>query len=258
MISIGILYPFFWMLTSAFKSQTEIFTNPWGLPTNMSFENFIQAWRQGKFSRVLINSLLVTSGSVLLAYVCSVPGAYFFLMGKFKGKVLYYPIVISLVIPIVCLIIPLSSFTSFLGIIDTYWALIFPYAALHMPLCMFLLREFFSKIPNTLREASLIDGASEFQVLRYIIVPISKPASFSAASLMFIMIWNEFTLGLVLVTNPRFFTIPLGLNAFTGAYSYQYPLVFAALVIVNIPLITILCFLQRHFTKGILGGALKE
>ncbi len=258
LIFVFCIYPLLWIFISAFKTKPEIFINPWGLPVQPHFQNLHDAWILGNFGRVLLNSLFVTISSVALSFVCASPATYFFLIGKFKGKVLYYPILLSLVIPPASLMIPMSFLTARLGIIDTYLALIFPYAALHMPLCMFIMREFFATIPSSLREAAVIDGASDFEVLRSVYLPISKPAIYSAITLMSIFIWNEFTLGVVLVTEPSVFTIPLGLNVFAGAYSYEYPLVFSSLIIVNLPLILILILLQKHFVRGIVSGALKE
>jgi len=251
------IYPFVRVFLSSLKDKAGVLANPWGFPKTLRFENFSQAWTQGNLGRVLFNSMLVTVSSVLITTVFAAPAAYYFTRVRFRGKLLYYPILLSMVIPTAVLIIPMTFLENRLGIVDTYWGLIMPYTALHVPLCIFILSNFFASLPPALEEAALIDGAARFQVLRHIVMPVSRPAVFAAMSLVFIFIWNEFTLALVVVTEPSLFTIPLGLKAFAGSYSYDYPLVFAALGIVNIVLIGILVFLQRHFVKGIVAGATK-
>lgn len=256
-IALLFIYPFVWVFLSSLRTKAELLSDPWGLPSRLVLENFVQAWTKGNLGRVMLNSILVTCSSVFLTIVFATPAAYYFSRVRFKGKILYHPILLSMVIPTTVLIIPMTYLESKLRIIDTYAGLILPYAALNIPLCIFILANFFTSLPRSLEDSAVMDGASRFQTLRYIIVPVSKPAVLSAIALIFVFIWNEFTLGLVVVTEPSFFTIPLGLKAFVGSYSYDYPLVFAALGIVNIVLIVILVFLQRHFVKGIVSGATK-
>ncbi len=251
------LYPFIWVFISSLKDKGSILANPWGMPKKLVLNNYVQAWKQGNLGRGIFNSLFVTCISVGIIIIAACPAAYYFTRVKFKGKLLYYPILMSMTIPTIVLMIPLSFLEKKLNILDSYPGLIFPYAALYIPLGIFILSNFFGSLPNSLEEAAFLDGASRFQILIRIILPISKPAIFSVLALAFTFIWNEFTLALVLVTDPSIFTIPLSIKSFAGSYSYEFNLVFAALGIVNIILFIILIFLQRHFVRGILSGAFK-
>lgn len=251
------LYPFIWVFISSLKDKGSILANPWGMPTKLIFSNYTQAWFKGNLGRSILNSLFITCFSVGIMIVAACPAAYYFTRVAFKGKLLYYPILMSMTIPTTVLMIPLTFLEKRLNILDSYPGLIFPYAALYIPLGIFILSNFFVSLPNSLEEAAFLDGASRFKTLIYIILPISKPAVFSAMALAFVFIWNEFTLALVLTTDPSIFTIPLSIKSFAGSYSYEFNLVFAALGIVNIILFIILIFLQRHFVEGILSGAFK-
>ena len=251
------LYPFIWVSISSLKDKGSILADPWGMPTKLCFGNYIQAWFQGNLGRSIINSLFVTCISVGIIIVSACPAAYYFTRAAFKGRFLYYPILMSMVIPGSVLLIPLSFLEKKLKILNSYPGLIFPYSALYIPLGIFILSNFFISLPKSLEEAAFLDGASRFQVLTRIILPISRPAVLSVMALAFIFIWGEFTLALVLVTNPSIFTIPLSIKSFVGSYSYEYNLVFAALGIVNLLLFCILAVLQRHFVHGILSGAFK-
>ncbi|MCX6089114.1 MAG: carbohydrate ABC transporter permease [Candidatus Atribacteria bacterium] len=251
------IYPFVWIFISSLKDKGSILANPWGLPVKLFFSNYVLAWTKGNLGRAIFNSLFVTCTAVAITIVAACPAAYYFTKVTFRGKFLYYPILMSMVIPTAVLLIPISFLGRKLNILDSYSGLIFPYAALYIPLGIFILSNFFVSLPESLEEAAFLDGASRFQTLIHIIIPISKPAIFSAMALPFIFIWNEFTLALVLVTDSSVFTIPLALKAFAGSYSYEYDLVFAALGIVNLFLFFILIFLQRHFVRGILSGAFK-
>jgi len=247
--------PLIWIFLSSFKSKAEILANPWGFPSKFFLGNFAVAWVQGDLGRILLNSTLVTFTSTILTIICAAPAAYYFSRVSFRGKILYHPILLSMVIPIIVLMIPMAFLETKLNIINTYSGLILAYVALHIPLSIFILANFFMSLPRLLEEAALLDGACRFEILRYVILPISKPAIFSTLSIIFILIWNEFTLALVIIADPPLFTIPLALKAFAGSYSYEYQLVFASLVMVNLPLILVLVFLQKHFVKGILRGA---
>lgn len=256
-IALIFLYPFIWVFISSLKDKGSILANPWGMPTKLIFSNYVQAWQQGNLGRGIFNSLFITCLSVGIILIAACPAAYFFTKVKFKGKFLYYPILMSMTIPTTVLMIPLTFLGKRLSILDSYQGLIFPYAALYIPLGIFILSNFFVSLPNSLEEAAFLDGASRIKTLIYIIIPISKPAIFSVMALAFTFIWNEFTLALVLVTDPSVFTIPLSIKSFAGSYSYEFNLVFAALGIVNIILFIILMILQKHFVRGILSGAFK-
>jgi len=243
------LYPFVWMVLSSLKSNNEFFGAPWALPEKFMFENL---------TRALFNSLIVSGFSVILILLASVPAAFVFARTKFKGKILYMPILLCLALPIEALIIPLFYELKVFGLTDKLLGLIFVEGTVGIPFSIFILTEFFRGVPRSLEEAAVIDGASRWKLLFHIFIPLSKAAISSVVVLQFILIWNDFTLPLVIISKSELYTVPLAIQVFTGKYFFDYPHLFAALAVSSIPIIILYARLQRQFVRGLTAGAVKE
>jgi len=252
------LYPFVWMVLSSLKSNNEFFGAPWALPEKFMFENYITAWEKANLTRALFNSLIVTTISVILILLASVPAAFVFARTKFKGKILYMPILLCLALPIEALIIPLFYELKVFGLTDKLLGLIFVEGTVGIPFSIFILTEFFRGVPRSLEEAAVIDGASRWKLLFHIFIPLSKAAISSVVVLQFILIWNDFTLPLVIISKSELYTVPLAIQVFTGKYFFDYPHLFAALAVSSIPIIILYARLQRQFVRGLTAGAVKE
>jgi len=252
------LYPFVWMVLSSLKSNNEFFGAPWALPEKFMFENYITAWEKANLTRALFNSLIVTTTSVILILLASVPAAFVFARTKFKGKILYMPILLCLALPIEALIIPLFYELKVFGLTDKLLGLIFVEGTVGIPFSIFILTEFFRGVPRSLEEAAVIDGASRWKLLFHIFIPLSKAAISSVVVLQFILIWNDFTLPLVIISKSELYTVPLAIQVFTGKYFFDYPHLFAALAVSSIPIIILYARLQRQFVRGLTAGAVKE
>ena len=252
------LYPFVWMVLSSLKSNNEFFGAPWALPKKLMFENYISAWKKANLTNALFNSLTVSCFSVILILMASVPAAFVFARTKFKGKILYMPMLLCLALPIEALIIPLFYELKVFGLTDKLLGLIFVEGTVGIPFSIFILTEFFRGIPRSLEEAAIIDGANRWKLLFYIVIPLSKAAISAVVVLQFILIWNDFTLPLIIISKSELYTVPLAIQVFTGKYFFDYPRLFAALAVSSIPIIIIYARLQRQFVRGLTAGAIKE
>jgi raffinose/stachyose/melibiose transport system permease protein len=221
-------------------------------------DNFADAWREGNFGTYLRSSVFVTVTVVVVAGAFSVLAGYAFGLMRFRGsQVLFYVLVLGLGIPMEAMIVPLYYDFRDLGLVNTYWALILPQIGLSVAFGTFWMRAFFRSVPRSLVEAARIDGASSWFTLWRIVLPLARPAVLTMCVLLFMWTWNEFLLALVMVTDEGLRTAPLGLSFFQGRNRSDLTLLAAGAVIVATPVVILYVFLQRHFIRGMLSGAVK-
>jgi raffinose/stachyose/melibiose transport system permease protein len=229
------------------------------VPHELYFGNFGTAWRQGHFGTYLRSSVLVTVAVVVLSGVLAILAGYGFAAFRFPGRgVLFYLTLVGMMVPAEAFVIPLYFDLRGWGVTDTYWALILPQTAQSLGFGVFWMRNFFRAVPQSIVEAARLDGASDFVTLWRILVPIGRPALLTMAMLVFMWTWNEFLLPLVMITSDSLRTAPLGLTFFQGQHTTEFSLLAAAAIIVALPVVLLYMFLQRHFIRGILAGALRE
>ncbi len=222
------------------------------------FTNFQRAWTVGKFKQFFINSLvvaiLVTTSSVLL----SIMSGYAFGKLAFPGRKLLLPLILlGYMVPFDAAIIPLYDWMHSLGLTNTLWALILPQIGLSVSFGTLWMSSFFESLPNELIDQATIDGCSRWQVLWRVLMPIATPATSTLIVLLFMWTWNEFLLALVMVQNDALRTLPVGLAFFQGRHSANIPLMAAGAIIVALPTLLLYIFFQRHFIRGLTGGAIK-
>lgn len=255
--AIVIAYPLIWMLISSFKTSSEIFSDPWGLPQVWLVQNYAQAWERG-ISGYFLNSLLVTLaatvGTVLLAALCA------FGMVRMANRTANIVLIVAMgglvVAPQVSLI-PLYQMLDALGLLDTLWAMILPYIAFRVPMAILLIRSVFLAIPKDLEDAATIDGCRSFGVFRHVYLPLSKSILVTAGVLTGYFAWNEFLFAIVFVNSDATRTIPAGLMSFRDALSTEWGVLLAGLVIAALPIIIVFLMLQRYFVAGITAGSIK-
>jgi raffinose/stachyose/melibiose transport system permease protein len=256
--SLSVLGPFFSILFTAVKTRREVPHNPLGLPQEWHFENFIDAWQQGHFSRYFMNSIYTVIPTVILVLVLSTLAAYAFSRLQFKGKSIFFVLfLIGLAIPLDILIIPLFYELLAMDLLNTPWAIVFPTVAKTLPFGILLVRTFMETLPQEVIDAGRIDGCSSLQILTNIIVPLSKPVLTSLLVFTFMWTWNTFILPIVFIQEDAARTLPVGLNFFQGRYSTNVPLLMAGTLISSIPIILVYLIFQRQFIKGIVAGAFK-
>jgi raffinose/stachyose/melibiose transport system permease protein len=251
---VAVLYPLLWMVLSSFKDNQEVFGNPWGLPGELRWHNFAQAGSAGVV-RYFVNSILVTSASILTTVLISAWAAYGLVRLRipFGGAVLGLLLGGLMLAPTVALI-PLFGLLQQLGIYDSYWALIVLYTAFRIPFTTFLIRAYMIDIPPSVDEAATLDGCSPTQTFWQIILPMSRPILVSAALLQALFAWNEFVFALVFISRDELKTLPVGLVDMQSRLLTDWPVQFAGLTMAALPMIVLFLIGQRQFLRGLTDG----
>ena len=251
------LYPIVGMLLTALAAPGDA-GGGFSLPDSIHLENFSRAWNQGHFASYLRSSTIVAVSVVAVTTAVSIIAGYAFGTMRFLGhRALFYLFLIGLMVPLEALIIPLYFDLRAVELTDTYWALILPQIGLSLAFGTFWMRAFFLAAPRSLMEAARIDGAKEWSVLWRVLVPFGRPAILTMMVLVFMWTWNEFLLAMVMVSSESLRTAPLGLAFFQGQHVSDAGLLAAGAVIVAAPVVVLYVFLQRHFIRGMLSGAIK-
>ena len=250
------LYPIGGIVLAALQRPGEL--SGFSIPTELHFSNFAEAWTQGHFATYLRSSVIVSVSVVAVATLLSLLAGFAFGTMKFPGhKLLFYLFLIGLMVPLEGIVIPLYYDFRALSLTDTYWALILPQIGLSLAFGTFWMRAFFMSTPRSLIEAAEIDGARNWSILWRVLVPFARPAVLTMMVLIFMWTWNEFLLALVMVSSENLRTAPLGLAFFQGQHASEATLLAAGSIIVALPVVITYVFLQRHFIRGMLSGAVK-
>jgi raffinose/stachyose/melibiose transport system permease protein len=250
------LLPVVGIVLTALQDQDSVAA--FGTFDGFHFENFGDAWRDGNFGTYLRSSAIVTVSVVAVSVVLSILAGYAFGLMRFRGAgVLFYVFLLGLMIPMEAMIVPLYYDLRDLSLTDTYWALILPQIGTSVAFGTFWMRAYFRSVPRSLVEAARIDGASSWFTLWRVLLPLARPAVLTMTVLLFMWTWNEFLLALVMVTDEGLRTAPLGLSFFQGRNESNLTLLAAGSVIVAFPVVVLYVFLQRHFIRGMLSGAVK-
>lgn len=255
--AITMLLPFFWMISTSLKTAGEAVAMPpvW-ISDNLQFDNYSQALDAAPFGRYFLNSIIVTAASTAGELLTTILAAFAFSRLEFYGKNVLFVILIStMMVPGELLTIP-----NFVTLSD--WRLINTYASLFLPFLasifsIYILKEAFESIPDEIYYAAKVDGCSDWRYLWTIMVPLSKSSIVSIAILGIIGSWNSFMWPLIVTTEQRMRTLPVGLQAFTTEAGTQYELLMAASTIVVIPMVIVYIFLQKYIIEGLASGGSK-
>jgi multiple sugar transport system permease protein len=255
------LIPFYWMVVTAFRDVGSTFdTSPY--PTHVTLDNFRTAFDTSlgnHFARALLNSLIIGICTTALAMAAGVFCAYALARLEFKGKyVLLGVILAASMFPPVALVTPLFQLFTDIGWIGQYQALIVPDISFALPLTIYILTAFLREMPWDLEESARIDGATQWQAFRMIILPLAAPGLFTTAILAFIAAWNEFLLAVEL-SSDRTQPVTVAIANFTGSQPHQepYTAVMAAGTIVTIPLVIMVLLFQKRIVSGLTAGGVK-
>ncbi len=252
------LGPVVWVGLGSLRSEREIMRRPLGLPTELHWENFPEAWVVGRFGQYFLNSFIVAvpvvAAVVLLSALCGYGLARFHFRGN---RPVFLVFLLGLMVPFQAIMIPQYFTLRDWGILSTYWAGILPSIALGLPFGIFLMRAFFQGLPAELADAALVDGCGEFGVFWRVMLPLASPAASALAIFQFIWTWNAFLVPFLYMQREALRTLPLGLMLFSGRYSTQYHLLFAGVTITTLPIVLAYILLQRRITEGLTAGALK-
>ncbi len=249
-----------WVIYSSFKTNVEIFQNPWSLPLSITFENYYHAWIRSNMSLYFLNSIIVVITSVGVGVFISAMAAYILSRFNFKLRNVILTIFISgMAIPFHLLLVPLYKQLMNINLIDTRIGLILVYISLWLPFSIFVLTAFFKTIPREIEEAAIIDGCSEYSLYWKVMLPLARPGLIAVAVFNFVGMWNEYMLALVFTSSRNLRTLSLGMYSLidTMMYSANWGALFAAIVIMLIPAIIVFITLQRYVIQGLTLGAIK-
>lgn len=253
------IIPFITVALTALKSSDELVRGPFSLPEVWRWSNYAEAWVQAHFSQYFQSSVIVVVGVVSISTILSIMTGYAFGRMRFPfSQLLFFIFLLSLMIPLEALIIPLYHNLRWIGLLDTYWALILPQIGLSVSFGTFWMRGFFAEVPQDLVDAATVDGCNSWDTLWRVLLPIAQPAILTMVVLFFVWTWNDFLLALVLISSEELRTLPLGLAFFQGRRMTNIPLTAAGAIIVAIPAILIYVIFQRQFIRGITGGAIEK
>lgn len=251
------LFPFAWMVSTSLTSDAQLFATPPRLiPSPAVPANYGRVADAFPLGRFVVNSLVVAGISTALQLVSSAMGAYAFARVRFRGRdALFLVYLATLMVPLQVTIVPLFIEMRFLGLVNSYPALILPGIA--SAFGTFLLRQAFLSLPRELEEAAFIDGASHWTVFRRIVLPLSLPALATFGIFAFMASWNSFLWPLVVTSTQDLMTLPVGLSNLHGRYSTAWNLVMAGATISVLPILAVYVVAQRHVIRGVALSGLK-
>lgn len=258
--SLFTMFAIAWISLASLKTTQEIFREPLKLPAEPQWENYANAWNTANLSRHFLNSVVIVGVSLIVLMAVSAPAAYVLSRYKFRGSgALKTAYVAGMGIPFPLLFIPLFAILTALRLINTMPGLMLVYISLSIPFTVYLLTGFFASLPKELEEAGVIDGCSNWQVFRRIMLPLASPGLITASIFNGIGLWNEYQLALVFVNNPDYRTLSLSLYAIKNSMQYtgDWPGLFASVVIIMVPTILLYIFLSEKMISGITMGAVK-
>ncbi|GGJ58620.1 carbohydrate ABC transporter permease [Virgibacillus salexigens] len=251
-------YPILWMMINSFKSEQEFLTNQLGFPHTFVLENYVNAWETANLGVLFGNSIFICITATLITVLFGALASFFLARFTFKmSKLVYTFFIFGMLIPIHATLVPMFILMRDLGLLDTPITLLFPYIAFHLPITIFLLTSFMKAFPKDIEESAIMDGCGVFRIFWSIILPMSRPALATVVILNFIYNWNEFSFALVLINDPAFQTLPLGLASFAGQFTTNYGAQMAGLTMSLIPIVVFYLFLEKEIVKGMTAGAVK-
>ncbi len=252
------LAPVVWIAMTSLKTRAEIYKSPFSWPQAYHWENYQIAWQAGKLGVAMLNSLFVCVITLLLTMLLGSMAA--FAIGRMKWKLanaaMVY-ILIGMMIPVHCVLIPLFVRFANLGLNNNLWGLILPYLTFSLPTSVYIMTGFFRSIPNELLESACIDGCSIYKIFFSIALPLSRTGLFVTGLMTFIANWNELLLALVFISDGAKKTLPVALTKFVTPYQTNYDKMFPAIMIAIIPTIIVYTLFSNQIVDGLTTGAVK-
>lgn len=251
------VFPFYWMITGAFKTSLEIqmFPPQW-LPSSFSFDNFTEALEKAPFATYFLNSVIAMVSSVTICTITTILGAFAFSKLNFPGRHIILGLLLGLMmVPFEMIVITNYRTIIDWGIYNTILALIIPFTS--SIFYMYILKGFFDSIPDSLYQAARVDGCSNWKYLWRVMVPIAKPSLVTIILLNAIASWNSFLWPMLAVVDKELRTLPFGLYAFVSEGGAKTELMMAASTMIVIPMIILFIFARKQIVNGVARGGIK-
>ncbi|MDI9350264.1 MAG: carbohydrate ABC transporter permease [Candidatus Symbiobacter sp.] len=250
-----------WVILASFKQNRELFGDPWSLPSQWQTANYVKAWLSSHLDSYFVNSLVVVSVSVLALLAVATPAAYVLARGNFRGReAIANFIAFGLGVPIPLLFVPIVYITTMLRLGDSLTGLTIIYVALSIPFTVYVLQGFFASIPSEFEQAARVDGCSQFQTFRLVVLPMAMPGVITAGILNFVGLWNEYQLSLVMINSSENRTLSLGIYALITSMQYSggdWVGLFAGVTIVMLPTLLLFVILSEKMIGGMTMGGIK-
>ncbi|MBL8805467.1 MAG: carbohydrate ABC transporter permease [Rhodospirillales bacterium] len=252
-------FPALWILFTSFKTEAELLRHPITIvPHDPTLTNYVRVFVDQPILLFLWNSLVVAGLSTALCVFVSALAAYAIVRLRIPGRNLVLSILLAVsMFPLISLMVPLFQTMRTLGWLNTYPALVFPYAVLSMPVCTLVMASFFQDIPNDLENAAMIDGCTRIGALWHVVVPLAAPGVFTAAILAFVNAWDEFLLALTLSSRVTSRTLPVGITLYQGEFAFPWPIISAALIVAIVPVCVLIAIFQERVVSGLTAGGVK-
>lgn len=260
LFAVSIVLPLLWTVWTSFKTNQEFFANPWSLPTSINLDNYVRGWKAASIGKYFFNSLYI---SVIVVAAVAVLGAMTsYVCTRFSlrlGNAVVTFYMLGLFIPTILCVVSIFLQMRSMNLINSHFGLILLYIAVNMPFTVFVLSGFFRTLPHELEEAAYIDGCSLIGTFWKVMLPLAKPGLATVCIFNFLGTWNEYLLSSTVILDPTKSTLPTGLVSLMATTNHQadWAALFAGMVIVMIPLMTIYLVFQKYITSGITAGAVK-
>jgi multiple sugar transport system permease protein len=252
------LAPLLWMVSASLMPAGEASVYPPRLvPSRVTLEHYVSLFSRLNLARYFLNSLLIASAITLISLLLNSMAGYAFAKLRFAGRDAIFRMLLSaLVVPAQVAMLPLFLMLKQLGLINTWWGVIVP--GMTSIFGIFLIRQYALSIPDSLLEAARIDGASEFKIYWWVVLPVCRPILVTLAVFTFMGAWNDFMWPLIVLTDEAMYTLPVALANLLGEHVQDSELMMAGSVLTILPVMVLFIFVQRAYIEGITAGSLKE
>ncbi len=252
------LYPYFAMLCTALKNRVEIFSGNTILPVTALWSNFIDIWSRAPMAQYMLNSVLIASGSTLIAMLCGIPAAYALARMKFKGQTAFLGfVIISQMFAPVVLLVGIYQVMQPMHLTDSLLGLVLINASFNQAFTIWLLRGTFMGISAEMEQAATIDGCNRVQAMLRVLLPVAAPGIVTTLIFIFINAWNEYTVALCLISTDTLKPMTVGINTFNGYNMIEWQYLFAASIFAIIPVVILFMCIEKNLVSGLASGGVK-
>jgi len=255
LLAIAWMIPFYFLVIVAVKPDVEALQSPLSFPDSLHLSNFSTAWNDASLDRSLVNSLIITGGSVLALIAIGSICAY--AIARRPGRMstaLYFLFVLAIILPFQLGLVPTYAVMRDFGLVGSYLGIILLYTGIWMPFSVFLYTGFVLALPKEYEEASRVDGASALRTFRRVVFPLLRPVTGTVAIFTGLIIWNDFFLSLIYLNGTDKTPLPVAVYSFVGAFASRWNLIFAAVIVSLLPIMIFFLVAQRHLIRGFTGG----
>jgi multiple sugar transport system permease protein len=259
-LCVVLIFPYAVMLLTSLKSKDTVYSiPPTLLPEEWVFTNYLDIWTVVPLRHYITNSILLASGSTLLALICAIPAAYALARMRFSGRRIYlYAVIATQIFSPIVLLVGLFREMRWFGLLDSLWALVLINGAFFQAFAIWILSGYFASIPYSLEEAAWIDGCTRLGAVRRIVLPLALPGLVTTVIFVFIQSWNEFVVALTIILTETKKPLTVGIFSFFGRYDVEWGYVFATSLIATIPVVVLFLVIEKYLVSGLTAGGIKE